>query len=79
MTTLFFNQVKEQVNNQVNNLPTQDEILLSMADENVYLNPISNNTEYFEPLTEEKTKGITMEQLAASSDIVNKDGELTTE
>ena len=76
MTTLFFNQVKEQVNNQVNNLPTQEEILLSMADENVYLNPISNNTEYFEPLTEEKTKGITLEQLAASSDIVNKDGEL---
>lgn len=76
MTTLFFNQVKEQVNNQVNNLPTAEEILLSMADENVYLNPISDNTEYFEPLTEEKTKGITLEQLAASSDIVNKDGEL---
>ena len=76
MTTLFFNQVKEQVNNQVNNLPTAEEILLSQADENVYLNPISNNTEYFEPLTEEKTKGITLEQLAASSDIVNKDGEL---
>lgn len=75
MTTLFFNKV-EQVISQVNNLPTAEEILLSMADENVYLNPISNNTEYFEPLTEEKTKGITLEQLAASSDIVNKDGEL---
>ena len=76
MTTLFFNQVEEQVINQVNNLPTQEEILLSQADENVYLNPISDNTEYFEPLSEEKTKGITLEQLAASSDIVNKDGEL---
>lgn len=77
MTTLFFNQVEEQVINQVNNnLPTQEEILLSQADENVYLSPISNNTEYFEPLTEEKTKGITLQQLAASSDIVNKDGEL---
>ena len=76
MTTLFFNKVEEQVINQVNNQPTAEEILLSMADENVYLNPISNNTEYFEPLTEEKTKGITLEQLAASSDIVNKDGEL---
>lgn len=76
MTTLFFNQVKEQVNNQVNNLPTQEEILLSQADENVYLNPISDNTEFFQPLIEEKTKGITLEQLAASSDIVNKDGEL---
>lgn len=77
MTTLFFNKVEEQVINQVNNnLPTQEEILLSQADENVYLSPISNNTEYFEPLTEEKTKGITLQQLAASSDIVNKDGEL---
>ena len=77
MTTLFFNQVEEQVINQVNNnLPTQEEILLSQADENVYLNPISNNTEYFEPLNDEKTKGITLQQLAASSDIVNKDGEL---
>lgn len=76
MTTLFFNKVQEQVISQVNNLPTAEEILLSQADENVYLNPISNNTEYFEPLTEEKTKGITLEQLAASSDIVNKDGEL---
>ena len=76
MTTLFFNQVEEQEINQVNNLPTQEEILLSLADENVYLNPISDNTEYFEPLSEEKTKGITLEQLAASSDIVNKDGEL---
>ena len=45
MTTLFFNQVEEQVINQVNNnLPTQEEILLSQADENIYLNPISNNT-----------------------------------
>ena len=77
MTTLFFNQVEEQVINQVNNnLPTQEEILLSQADENVYLNPISDNTEFFEPLNKEKTKGITLEQLAASSDIVNKDGEL---
>ena len=77
MTTLFFNQVEEQVINQVNNnLPTQEEILLSQADENIYLNPISNNTEYFEPLNDEKTKGITLQQLAASSDIVNKDGEL---
>lgn len=77
MTTLFFNQTEEQVINQVNNnLPTQEEILLSQADENVYLSPISNNTEYFEPLTEEKTKGITLQQLAASSDIVNKDGKL---
>ena len=46
MTTLFFNQVEEQVINQVNNLPTQEEILLSQADENVYLNPISDNVEY---------------------------------
>ena len=76
MTTLFFNQVEEQVINQVNNQPTQEEILLSMADENVFLSPISDNTEYFEPLNEEKTKGITLEQLAKSSDIVNKDGEL---
>lgn len=76
MTTLFFNQVEEQVKQVNNNLPTQEEILLSQADENIYLSPISDNTEYFEPLSEEKTKGITLEQLAASSDIVNKDGEL---
>lgn len=77
MTTLFFNQVEEIANNQVvNNLPTQEEILLSMGDENAYLSPISDNTEYFAPLSEEKTKGITLNQLKASSDIVNKDGEL---
>lgn len=76
MTTLFFNQVEEQVINQVNNQPTAEEILLSQADENVYLQPISDNTEFFAPLNEEKTKGITLEQLAKSSDIVNKDGEL---
>lgn len=76
MTTLFFNQ-SERVNNVVvNNQPTAEDVLLSQADENVYLSPISDNTEYFAPLNEEKTKGITLEQLAKSSDIVNKDGEL---
>ena len=60
---------------------TNEQILLSLADENARVLPISDNTIYF-PRPEggdgylSKTRGITMEQLHASSDIVDRDGNL---
>ena len=77
MTNLFFNSQKETaIQIADNTLPTAEEILLSKGDENVFISPISDNLEFFAPLNEEKTKGITLQQLAQSSDIVNKDGDL---
>jgi hypothetical protein len=60
---------------------TNEQILLSLADENRRIMPISDNNIYF-PRPEggdgylSKTRGITMEQLHASSDIVDRDGNL---
>lgn len=59
---------------------TVENILLSEADENQLLNPISDNNIYFEPFTEtEKTKGISLQQLAESADIVDIKGTLSNE
>lgn len=59
---------------------TVENILLSEADENQLLNPISDNNVYFEPFTEvEKTKGITLQQLKESSDIMDIKGDLSNE
>ena len=59
---------------------TVENILLSEADENALLNPISDNNVYFEPFTEvEKTKGITLAQLKESADIVDIKGDLSNE
>lgn len=59
---------------------TVENILLSEADENQLLNPISDNNTYFEPFTEaEKTKGITLAQLKESSDIMDIKGDLSNE
>lgn len=64
----------------INNEITVENILLSEADENALLNPISDNNIYFEPFTEtEKTKGISLAQLAESADIVNIKGDLSNE
>lgn len=56
---------------------TNEEILLSLADENQRIAPISDNTVYFAPLDESKTKGITMAQLQASADLTDRDGNLS--
>nr|DAM58702.1 MAG TPA: hypothetical protein [Caudoviricetes sp.] len=64
----------------INNEITVENILLSEADENQLLNAISDNNVYFEPFTEtEKTKGISLQQLAESADIVDIKGTLSNE
>jgi len=64
----------------INNEITVENILLSEADENQLLNAISDNNVYFEPFTEvEKTKGITLQQLKESSDIMDIKGDLSNE
>lgn len=57
---------------------TEENILLSEADVNLSLNPISDNNVCFEPFTEtQKTKGITLVQLKESADIVDIKGTLS--
>ena len=56
-------------------IPLED-LLLSRADENAMIAPISDNTEWFAPLKEGKSRGITMQQLAAGSDIEDRNGEV---
>ena len=56
-------------------IPLED-LLLSRADENALIAPISDNTEWFAPLKEGKTRGITMEQLHAGSDIEDRNGDI---
>lgn len=60
---------------------SNEQILLSLADENQRVLPISDNNVYFPRLEGgdgyiSKTRGITMAQLHASSDIVDRDGNL---
>ncbi len=79
MKTLDLFAVNNEVEVIENNI-TVENILLSEADENQLLNPISDNNVSFEPFTEmEKTKGISLEQLAESADIVDIKGTLTNE
>ncbi len=77
-------QVARRVNNQSNvtykpyeqpDIPLED-LLLSRADENALIAPISDNCEYFAPLKEGKSRGITMQQLAAGSDIEDRNGSI---
>lgn len=64
----------------INNEITVENILLSEADENQLLNPISDNNIDFQGFTEiEKTKGITLAQLKESADIVDIKGDLSNE
>lgn len=56
---------------------SSEDIMLSLADENSRIAPISDNPVFFAPLDESKTKGITMEQLRASSDLTDRDGNLS--
>jgi len=56
-------------------IPMED-ILLSRADENRLIAPISDNVEWFAPLKEGKSRGITMQQLAAGSDIEDRNGDI---
>lgn len=63
-----------------NNEITVENILLSEADENQLLNPISDNNIDFQGFTEaEKTKGISLAQLKESADIVDIKGDLSNE
>lgn len=56
-------------------IPLED-LLLSRADENALIAPISDNCEYFAPLKEGKSRGITLQQLAAGSDIEDRNGNM---
>ena len=56
-------------------IPLED-LLLSRADENALIAPISDNTEFFAPIKEGKSRGITMEQLRAGSDIEDRNGDI---
>ena len=56
-------------------IPLED-LLLSRADENALIAPISDNNIDFSPLKEGKSRGITLEQLAAGSDIENRNGDI---
>lgn len=56
-------------------IPLED-LLLSRADENALIAPISDNTEWFAPLKEGKSRGITLQQLAAGSDIEDRNGSI---
>ena len=56
-------------------IPLED-LLLSRADENSLIQPISDNTEWFAPIREGKSRGITMEQLRAGSDIEDRNGDI---
>ena len=56
-------------------IPLED-LLLSRADENSLIAPISDNCEWFAPLKEGKSRGITMEQLHAGSDIEDRNGDI---
>lgn len=56
---------------------SNEDIFLSLADANKTLNPISDNTVYFEPLDPKaKAFGITLDQLRESSDLKNTSGDL---
>ena len=56
---------------------SNEDVLLSLVDENRRILPISDNNVYFIPLEEGvKSRGITMQQLAASSDLTDKDGNI---
>ena len=60
---------------------TNEDILLSLADENKRVLPISTNNVDFMPLEPgdgymAKTRGITLQQLQASSDLTDRDGNL---
>lgn len=54
-------------------IPLED-LLLSRADENAMIAPISDNNVDFAPIVEGKSRGITLEQLAAGSDIEDRNG-----
>jgi len=56
-------------------IPLED-LLLSRADENAMIAPISDNTEWFAPLKEGKSRGITMEQLMSGTDIEDRNGNI---
>lgn len=56
-------------------IPLED-ILLSRADENALIAPISDNCEWFAPIKEGKSRGITLQQLAAGSDIEDRNGDI---
>ena len=56
-------------------IPLED-LLLSRADENAMIAPISDNNEWFAPIKEGKSRGITLDQLRAGSDIEDRNGDI---
>lgn len=65
----------QSFNYEAIDIPLED-LLLSRADENALIAPISDNTEWFAPIKEGKSRGITMEQLRAGSDIEDRNGDI---
>lgn len=59
-----------------NTMPSVEDVLLSLDDDCRRVKPISDNSEWFAPISDNESRGITLRQLAASADIVNKNNEL---
>ena len=63
-------------NANVVKLPNIEDVLLSYDDSCRGIGMISDSVVDFEPISDNKTRGITLAQLKASADIVNKRGEM---
>lgn len=68
--------VTDAVEVKNSNIIADEDILLSLDDSCRILDPISNNNVDFFPISDNKVRSISLEQLKASADIVNKNGQM---